>query len=390
MAPTPTTKTTPRRLLHIFSTFRVGGPQVRFALLANSLGVRYKHYIIAMDGSDDTLKHLGASVDAKMIEGSHTDLPLHQRLMAYRRELRTLHPDQMITYNWGAIEWALANLQQICPHVHIEDGFGPEESHRQITRRVWIRRLALSRRSLVVVPSRTLLTIASNTWKLPRERLLYLPNGVNCQRFSAKPDSHFIELLGLPKDRALIGTVTALRPEKNLSRLIHAFARARQVQLCHLVIVGDGGERAKLEDLTKQLELQQEITFAGHVADPERVLGALDIYALSSDTEQMPYGVLEAMASGLPIAGVDVGDVKSMVGDENKVFITTKDVNRLAQALKTLVADSALRQSIGRANQLKARKNFDESQMITAYDRLFQAGDPTNHAQESHAPPLKV
>ncbi len=380
----------PRRLLHVFSTFRIGGPQVRFALLANALGAKYKHSIISMDGSADTLQHLGASIDANMIHASHKDLPFHRRLMAYRQFLRTHQPDQIITYNWGAIEWALANLRQICPHVHIEDGFGPEESHRQLARRVWTRRLALSRKSLVVVPSRTLYGIASNIWKLPRKRLLYLPNGVNCQRFSEKSNPHIIDSLGLPKDRALIGTVTALRPEKNISRLIHAFAVARQSQLCHLVIIGEGGERSKLEDLTKKLNLQQEITFAGHVSDPEHVLAALDIYAISSDTEQMPYGVLEAMASALPIAGVDVGDVKSMVANPNQTFITPKDVNRLAQTLKTLVADIPLRQSIGRENQNKARKDFNESQMINAYDRLFRAGDQANHVQESHASILKI
>jgi len=364
-----------RRLLHVFSTFRVGGPQVRFALLANALGAKYEHLIVSMDGSADTLKHLSAEVDAKMIEGSHKDLPFYRRLQAYRGLLHSLHPDQLITYNWGAIEWALANLKPVCPHIHIEDGFGPEESHRQLARRVWTRRLALWRQSLVVVPSRTLFEMASHTWKLPRKRLLYLPNGVNCQRFSAKPDQALLSRLSLPGDRPLVGTVTALRPEKNLSRLIHAFAAARQAQVSHLVIIGEGAERVRLESLVKQLGLQQEITFTGHIADPARVLGALDIYAISSDTEQMPYGVLEAMACGLPVAGVDVGDVKTMVAHKNQIFISPKDINRLAQSLRTLVADSALRQSLGQANQFKVREHFGETQMIAAYDRLFQATD---------------
>ena len=79
-----------------------------------------------------------------------------------------------------------------------------------------------------------------------------------------------------------------------------------------LVIAGDGAERATLEQFAQELGISDRVVFTGHML-PEAVLGSFDVFALSSDTEQMPNAVLEAMAARLPVASVDVGDVKDMV-----------------------------------------------------------------------------
>ena len=90
------------------------------------------------------------------------------RLGGTRRLIARLKPDVLITYNWGAIEWAMANrFAPIARHIHIEDGFGPEEREHQIARRVWFRPLALSgRHTTIVLPSHNLVRIASEQWRL--------------------------------------------------------------------------------------------------------------------------------------------------------------------------------------------------------------------------------
>ena len=65
-------------------------------------------------------------------------------LLAARSVLGRLRPDLLLTYNWGAIEWAIANRLPRLPHLHMEDGFGPEERDRQLPRRVLARRLLLT------------------------------------------------------------------------------------------------------------------------------------------------------------------------------------------------------------------------------------------------------
>src|SRR6185437_14374501 len=128
----------------------------------------------------------------------------------------------------------------------------------------------------------------------------------------------------------VIGTVAALRPEKNLSRLLRAFRLVRERMPCRLLIAGDGEERASLEKQAEFLGLREQVLFTGHVQETERIYAALDLFALSSDTEQMPTTVVEAMASGLPVAAVDVGDISQMVAAENRPFVTERNEASLA------------------------------------------------------------
>ena len=111
--------------------------------------------------------------------------------------------------------------------------------------------------------------------------------------------------------------------------------------------------------------------FTGHLDDPSPLYRSIDVFALSSDTEQMPLSVLEAMAAGLPVAATDVGDIASMVAAENRPFITPLDETALAKAIASLMQRSALRQRVGAANREKAVAEFGQVGMIAAWRTLF-------------------
>lgn len=354
--------TAPRRLLHVFSTFAVGGPQVRFCTLADRLGPGWHHDILAMDGDTACRERLPPHVDAAFpaLEVKKGDTPGNVR--RFHAALRVWRPDLLVTYNWGAIEWAMANLLARRPHVHVEDGFGPEERDRQIPRRVWTRRLVL-RRATVALPSRTLERIARKIWRLPHVR--YLPNGIALPRFAAGPAAVW------PGEGPVIGTVAALRAEKNLGRLLHAFALLRRERPARLVIVGDGPERPGLAALAAELGVAGAVHFAGHMPDPPAAYRGFDVFALSSDTEQMPLSVLEAMAAGLPVAATDVGDVAAMLAEANRPYVTARDPAALAGALAALLDDAALRARLGAANRARAALEFDEAAMLRGYAALF-------------------
>ncbi|MFL5288253.1 MAG: glycosyltransferase, partial [Rhodopila sp.] len=287
--------------------------------------------------------------------------------LRFHRKLRVWRPDVLVTCNWGAIEFALANLLPVARHLHVVDGFGPEERAAQIPRRVLIRRLALSR-SPVVLPSRTLVGIANDVWKLPARVIRYVPNGIDLGRFAAAADGTR-RAPGRGAGASVIGTVAALRAEKNLARLLRAVAA---VPGCRLVIVGDGPERPALTALAAALGIADRVSFAGHQAETPDFYAQFDLFALSSDTEQMPLSVIEAMASGLSVAATDVGDVRPMLAAENAPFVTALDDAALAAAIAALAADPALRQRIGVANLAKARRDFDQAAMFAAYGALWR------------------
>ncbi|GAA0540726.1 glycosyltransferase involved in cell wall biosynthesis [Rhizomicrobium palustre] len=349
-------------LLHVFPSFVVGGSQMRFAALANRFGRAFRHVVISMDGRTDCRERLAPGLDVSFPVLGFRRRDTLGNIRLFRKLLSELKPQRLITYNWGSIECAIANWPGLAPHIHIEDGFGPEEAQGQLRRRVLTRRYVLAR-STVVLPSQTLFRLARDVWRLPRLR--YVPNGVDCRRFGAPS----IKPLAIPGDGPLIGTVAVLRPEKNLSRLIEAVRLVRQKRPCRLVIAGDGPERAKLE--REAAPLGEEVSFLGQTSETDRVYAALSVLALSSDTEQMPTAVLEAMAAGLPIAATDVGDVREMVCADNRAFIVPKSAEALAGALEALLSDSEQAKSIGAMNKVMAASRYDQEQMFEAYEALF-------------------
>jgi len=352
-----------KHLLHVFPTFAVGGSQMRFAQLARLHGQRYRHTVIALDGKTDMAERLcGLPVTCEALQFDKRK-PL-QTWRRFRAALHRMRPDVLFTYNWGAIEWALINrLEGIARHIHIEDGFGPEEASKQLKRRVWARRLALSgRNTTVVLPSRNLEKIALNIWALPPERVRFISNGIDCPRFSVPARSN-------SSGHVTIGTVASLRREKNIARLIQAFAGIAATRDLELLIVGDGAERQGLEQQARELNIASRVRFAGQSNRPEDWYPQMDIFALSSDTEQMPLSVLEAMAASLPVVATAVGDVAQMVSDQNRDYVVPAQA--FAAALARLVGDAAARRSIGLANEKKARENFDENVMAAQYAALI-------------------
>ncbi|HUO90425.1 MAG TPA: glycosyltransferase [Rhizomicrobium sp.] len=362
----------PIHLLHVFPTFAVGGSQTRFAQLARAHGARYLHTVIALDKETDMAARLSGDAAIAFRTLDFDKRRVWSNLLLFRRTIAEIAPDILVTYNWGAIEWALANRGWSARrHVHIEDGFGPDEAQIQFRRRVWGRRLALSGRgTTVVVPSKGLERVALNAWKIPPARIRFIPNGIDCDRF-------FVDVASRQERSAplVVGTVATLRREKNIQRLISAFcavAKDRPPGSLRLLIVGDGPEAATFKAFAAATPFAEWIEFAGASSEPQDWLRKMDVFALSSDTEQMPFSVIEAMASGLPLVSTRVGDVPDMLAAENaSKIVRVGDDAAYGQALAGLLESAALRQSLGRANQVKARSQFDAGLMVARYAELF-------------------
>lgn len=353
----------PPLLVHVFPTFAVGGAQVRFAAIANHFGPAFRHIVVALDGNLECRERLRADLDAVFPTVDAPKGSMFGNARRFRRLLKQWRPDVLVTGNWGAIEFAMANIPPVTRHIHVVDGFGPEERSVQIPRRIWTRRLVLAR-SLVVLPSRNLVRIATEVWKLSPRYVRYVPNGIDLDRFAAHART--------PHDGPpVIGTVAALRTEKNLARLIRAFVRVVAETPARLVVVGDGDERPALEALAVGLGVSEHVTFTGHRNDTPALYAGFDIFALSSDTEQMPLSVIEAMASGLPVVSTDVGDVRAMVAAENDEFVVGLDDNAMAVALTALLRDKARRDRIGAANLAKAQHDFAQAAMFERYRALW-------------------
>lgn len=364
-----------RPILHVFATFGIGGPQVRTADIINSFGLQYRHSIAATDGDYACRSRLlpDAAVDFLQLDVRNKVLP--GRLFAIHRSLRRVRPRLLLTYNWGAIEWALANtISPVCRHIHLEDGFGLEEANRQLPRRILFRRIALARTDHVVVPSETLANIAKRTWKLHPEKVFHIPNGIDWSQFAQLPGVEAKLGFRRSTDELIVGTVAPLRPEKNLEFLLECFAAIAMQFNAKLVIVGDGSERPKLAQLAQTLDIADRVHFTGHVEAVETVLTYFDVFALTSRTEQMPISILQAMAAAKPIVSVDVGDVSLMLSPENRSFVASRDdQSAFRKALTRLLEDPAARAHIGAQNQAHVQGHYPQDRMLEAHRKLLTA-----------------
>ncbi|HYH45715.1 MAG TPA: glycosyltransferase [Thermoanaerobaculia bacterium] len=380
-------------LLHVFSNFVATGPEVRTVQLIGALGGEFRHSIVSMDGRAGAAERLPPGAAARLLEappraGTLRTVP---RLLALLRRER---PDLVLTYGWGAFDMVLAALitfrgPRALRVVHHEEGFsGPESQFNR--RRVLARRLILPGIFRLVVPSRGLMEFAVRAWKVPPEKLCLIPNGVDADHFRLAADRSVTRReLGLPDDALVVGTVSRLRPVKNLPRLLAAMAElAARLPEAHLLIVGDGPEREALEARAAALpELAGRVCFAGEQSDLPRFYRAMDVFALPSDSEQMPVSLLEAMACGVPAVATDVGDVREVLPAEQRAFVVAIDgagqeqatVGHLAQRLETLLRDRGLRQRLGLANRQRVERRYTFEAMRRTYRDLYWQGIGGRH-----------
>ncbi len=368
-------------LLHLFSTFAAGGPQVRTATLIHALPDRFRHTIVGLDGNFACAARLAGHPRV-----AYADPPRKGRLGAYSWRLgkliARLRPDLVLTYNWGAIEAIPgARLFGYRRLLHGEDGFGPDEANGELARRVRFRRLVLPLASRVVVPSQLLLRRAASSWHVPESRRLWIRNGIDLAHFAPPPDdasrAAARAALQLPVDVAVVGTVARLRGEKGLDLLLRAFAEqpagaSAKWRTAHLLIAGDGPEEEALRSLARELGIAARVRFAGNLPDPRDAYRALDLFALSSHTEQMPISLLEAMGCGLPAVSTAVGDVAAMIAPENREFvIASREPASFAAALRRLLDEPERGAAVGAANRSKAQAEYDLATMVERYRALY-------------------
>ena len=222
----------------------------------------------------------------------------------------------------------------------------------------------------LVVPSLRLETIARTTWRQPAGRVRRIANGIAVDRYAGAPDEGAIPGVVRRPGEILVGTLAGLRGVKNLPRLVRAFAASGIDG--RLAIVGEGPERDRIVAAARGLGIGDRVLLPGFVANPARYIALFDIFVLSSDSEQFPVSLVEAMAAGLPAVATDVGDVRAMVATENLPFVVAADDEAgFAAALARLSQDESMRNAVGRANRARARAAYSEDDMIEAYRALY-------------------
>jgi L-malate glycosyltransferase len=357
--------------MHIFPSFAPGGAELRVAKIIN--GTDFRNTILALTGDYSAAPHIrpGNTVDYLEPPPGRGGLLFFRRLGKLIRETR---PDVVLTYNWGTIDAvAAAVLRRLCPVVHNECGLGADEAAHLKARRVLARRVLLNHVFATVVTSRAMQSICLEKYRLQASQVRFVRTGVDAEHFHPGISRTWRSELAIDDSEFVIGFAGALRPEKDVGLLIRAFASAR-IPRSRLLIIGDGPCRGALENLARELTIGESVIFAGYQTDVAARLPALDLFCLSSATEQTSNALLEAMACGLPAVATDVGDSRELLGmSAASAVIPPGDVDAYASALRALAAAPELRARWGAENCDRCRNAYSLDRMIREYEALYYA-----------------
>ncbi|MDE0880040.1 MAG: glycosyltransferase family 4 protein [Sphingomonas bacterium] len=366
----------PVNILHLHSTFDLGGKEARAVRLMNAFGDRARHTIVS--SVPDALSARNSIAPGIRYEIAQNPPPMTGRPSVARYEAIARYMrrfDLVLTYNWGAVDGVMARrvfARDVPPLVHHEDGFNADEAGGLKVQRNMYRRMALGAADALVVPSQVLEDIACRVWKQPPGRVHRIANGIDTAAYAARPDPKAIPGFVRQGKEIVIGTLAGLREVKDLPTLVRAAGGL--AGKFRLVIVGEGPERDRIAQAAAAMGIADKLVMPGFLDRPHRFMGSFDIFALSSQSEQFPISVVEAMAAGLPVASTPVGDLRQMLSVENQPFIGEYPGEvRLRDAIQSLMGDPDLRARVGAANRAKARSDYDEKGMLVRYRALYEA-----------------
>lgn len=200
-----------------------------------------------------------------------------------------------------------------------------------------------------------------------RKEVVYVPNAVGI--FAPEQvrawRGHWRARLGLRDDAVLVLGVGRLVPQKQFARFIDVIAQVSRQLPVQAVIAGeDQGCLADLRGQTARLGLEEVIRFIGGVPNAHELMGAADIFLLSSDHEGMPNVVLEAMAAGVPCVATRVNSIGDLIQHGVTGFVAAHNVDDLAQHVVHLAADAGLRRAAGARARAAIERGYRQERIV--------------------------
>ena len=366
------------RILYIIPTLDRSGAEKQLALLATHLpGDRFERKVITLTRSGPYAEELQtAGIEV-------TCLKKHWKLDPFtcwklRNEIRKYQPQ--IVHSWMFTANFYARLATPRP----KKGTGPQivVSERCVDLwkggdRRWIDRRLISRTDRLLANSEAVATFYRDQGYTD-EQVRVIPNGIELP----EPDNgidrrEFLSELGFSEQTQLACYIGRLARQKRIEDLVWAFQMLRQIHPdCGMLIVGDGPERYKLEELSRHFGCDHLVRFLGHQPDSLRYVKHVDCVWLASGYEGMSNSLMEAMAAGKPVVASDIPANRELVEEGVTGYLASLgDSTAFAQFTREIFLHPDRAKAFGEAGREKMKSEHSLSQLIdrhvTLYDELL-------------------
>lgn len=174
------------------------------------------------------------------------------------------------------------------------------------------------------------------------------------------------------EEKPLILSMGRLGKAKGFEDLLRAFYLIRRSADARLVILGEGAEYDNLRTLARQLEIDNHLWMPGFVKNPYQYLARATVFAFPSYSEGLPLAVVEAMALGTPIVAYDIDAIREVCGPDCARVVATGAVEKLAEALLSLLRSKEEREELARKGKRRAWEMFSVEKSVEAYRRLIE------------------
>ncbi len=196
-------------------------------------------------------------------------------------------------------------------------------------------------------------------------------NFIDFKRFHRNNKDHFKAAIAPNGERVLIH-VSNFRPVKRVDDVIYIFRIVRDEMPAKLLLIGDGPERSRCEELSRKLGLSQDIRFLGKQDAIEELLAVSDLFLLPSASESFGLAALEAMACEVPVISSDVGGIPEVNIDGQTGFLSGVGmVDKMAEDAITILRDDEVLRRF-RAAALAQAARFDIEEIIPKYEAYYQ------------------
>ncbi len=203
-----------------------------------------------------------------------------------------------------------------------------------------------------------------------------LSNGVDLSEFyPKKPDLKVLKKYGLEPGKKRVNYIGRVDPEKSISYVVEAFAKAlKKVPDAELVVVGDGIDLPHLKSLAEELGISDSVKFLGKIVAPElvEIYRAGTLFATASETETQGIVLIEAAATGLPLIAVDKGAVSELCQNKKNGELCKPggDIDGIAKAMVKILTNDDLREKYSKAS-IEISKNHDLKHTIKRFEEIY-------------------
>ena len=209
---------------------------------------------------------------------------------------------------------------------------------------------------------------------VPSEKLACVCNGIESESTPRIARAELLAELNLAPDSFVVGFIGRLAKQKRVEDLIWMVEILRQIRpQLQLVLIGDGPERERLEQFTRDIHCDQHVTFLGHRDDAARFLPACNVFGLASSFEGMSNSIMEAMLAGLPIVASDIPPNRELVSQSETGFLfKLADTVGIMQFVRRLIDEPGLAERLGQAGRARIQRNFSVSKMVDGYANIYR------------------